>query len=112
MAEEKQAKRVITLEDIKFNEKNKAMAALSCLPIVGIIMFFVEKEDLFVRYNGAQFALLSLLYVIIWIPCVGQLIALAVLIAIVIGIVKTLQGQRFDVPVISGLAIKLMNAIQ
>lgn len=46
MAEEKKAKKIYTLEEIKFNEKNKAIAMLSCIPIVGLIMLFVEKEDL------------------------------------------------------------------
>ncbi len=112
MAEEKQAKRVITLEDVKFNEANKAMAALSCIPIVGLIMFFVEKEDLFVRYHGIQFALLSLVTLVAWIPCVGQLLALALLVAFVMGVIKTLKGERFDLPVVSDLAIKLMNSVQ
>jgi hypothetical protein len=48
MAEEKKAKKVYSLNEIKFNEKNKVMAMLSCIPIVGLVMLFVEKKDLFV----------------------------------------------------------------
>lgn len=112
MASEKEAKRVVTLEDIKFNEENKTMAALSCIPIVGLIMFFVEKDDLFVRYHAAQFALLGLTTFFSIIPCLAPFIMLGITIAVVIGIVKTLKGERFDVPVVTGLALNLMNSIQ
>lgn len=123
MATEKEAKRVVTLDDIKFNEENKTMAALSCIPIVGLIMFFVEKDDLFVRYHAAQFTILGVsplvlvLFMVvpilnIVIGCLSFIIWLGIGVAVVIGIVKTLQGERFDVPVVSGFALKLMNSIQ
>lgn len=112
MAEVKEATRVITLEDIKFNEANKVMAAISVIPLVGLIMFFVEKDDLFVRYYGAQFALLGLFSIFTPIPCVGWLLAIAIFVAVVMGFIKALSGERFDVPVVSGLALKLMNSVQ
>lgn len=116
MAEEKQAKKVYTLEEIKFNEANKVMAILACFPVIGLILFFVEKEDKFVRYMGAQFTILGideLIFSII--PGIGWVLATPIMIlmwvVIILGMVKVSKGERFDIPVVSGWALKLMGAL-
>jgi uncharacterized membrane protein len=114
MAEEatqKSGEKVYTLEDIQFNEENKAMAALACIPIVGLILLFTEKDDKFVRYTGAQAALVSLLYFVGWFPVIGWLLSLAVTVFLIVMFLKVLGGNRFDMPVVSGLALKLMAKV-
>ena len=116
MAEEKKAKKVFTLEEIKFNETNKVMAIVACIPIVGLILLFVEKNDNFVRYMGAQYTILGALQMIIsLIPVIGwaisSIIALIAFVLIVVGMVKVSQGERFDVPMVSEWALKLMGSI-
>lgn len=114
MAEEKQAKKVYTLEEIKFNEANKVMAILACIPLIGLILFFVEKEDKFVRYMGAQFAIIWAVGILSWIPFVGPIFAIIALfvnpILIIVGMVKVSKGERFDIPIVSPWALKLMGA--
>jgi len=111
MAEEKKAKKVFTLDEIKFNEANKVMAVVSCIPLVGLILMFVEKDDLFVKYHGAQFTLVGVLQFFSWVPVIGWLMAPVTVVLIIVGMLKTYKGERFDVPVISGLGLKLMAAI-
>lgn len=122
----------VTLNDVKFVEANKTMAAVAWIPLVGLILMFVEKNDQMVRYNGAQSTIIGVaqfVFSIVWgmltgalvwslfaiwslLSLVGTLVGLAVFVLLVVGFVKALQGQRFDVPVVSGLALKLMNAIK
>ncbi|MDD4381871.1 MAG: hypothetical protein PHE21_00810 [Candidatus Dojkabacteria bacterium] len=112
MAEEKKAKKVYTLEEIKYNEANKAMAILACIPIVGLILMFVEKNDNFVRYMGAQFTLVGAVEIILlWIPFVNFIVGPLALVLIIVGMVKAAKGERFDVPLLSDLALKMMGAI-
>ena len=116
MAEEKKAKKVYTLEEIRFNEENKSMAILACIPIVGLILLFTEKDDLFVRYNGAQFTILVAVEVVLsLIPVLGwalaSLLSLLSVVLVVVGMAKTSQGERFDIPMISDWALKLMASI-
>jgi len=111
MAEEKKAKKVFTLADIKYNPKNQWMGVLACVPIVGLILMFVEKDDSFVRYMGAQYAIVGVLQLFSWVPVIGWLLAPLTLVLIVIGMVKAYKGERFDVPVISDLGLKLLSAI-
>jgi uncharacterized membrane protein len=108
MAEEatqKSAEKVYTLEDIHFNEANKTMAILACIPIVGLILLFTEKDDKFVRYMAAQFTIAGA------VPLVSMVFWFALIIFIVMGMVKASKGERYDVPVISGLALKLMGKV-
>jgi uncharacterized membrane protein len=113
MAEEKQAKKVYTLEEIRFNEENKVMAILACFPLIGLILLFVEKNDQFVRYMGAQFAILGVVSMVVAIIAViGWLLAGPVMwILIIVGMVKASKGERFDIPMISEWALKLMSKI-
>lgn len=111
MAEEKKAKKIFTLEEIKYNKANQWMGVLACIPIVGLILMLVEKEDNFVRYIGAQFALVGVLQLFSWVPVIGWLIAPITLVLIIIGMVKSYQGERFDIPGISDLALKLLSNI-
>lgn len=110
-ATEKKANKTYTLEDIKFNEANKTMAILACIPVVGLILYFVEKDDLFVKYMGAQFALVGALGFFTWVPIIGWLLAPVILVLIIVGMVKTSKGERFDVPVLSDLALKIMGSL-
>lgn len=122
----KEAKLQVKFEDIKFNEENKVKAILACIPIVGLILLFVEKEDQFVRYYGAQYTIIgavgmvlpilmgivAVIPVIGWIiACLSPLVGLAVLVVVVMGMVKANNGEKFEIPMVKDYAIKLMNAV-
>ena len=105
----KEANRVVSLNDIKFNKDNALLAAVACIPGISIIIFFVEKKDLFVRYHAAQYSILCLLYLVAWIPVIGWILPFVILVVSIVGIVKTYKGDRFDLPAVSGWALSLMN---
>ena len=114
-AKKKKAEKVYTLEDIKFNEANKTIAILSCIPIVGFVLLFVEKDDKFVRYMGAQFAIAGAISLVLSaipiIDALGYWFSFAVFIAMIMAMLKASKGERFDLPVISEWALRLMAAI-
>ena len=122
----KEAKLQVKFEDIKFNEENKVKAILACIPIVGLILLFVEKEDQFVRYYGAQYTIVgavgmvlpivmgivAIIPVIGWIiACLSPLVGLAVLVVVIMGMVKANNGEKFEIPMVKDYAIKLMNSV-
>lgn len=112
MAEEKKAKKVFTLNEIKYNVKNQWMGVLACIPIVGLILMLVEKEDNFVRYMGAEYTILWVISAALsLIPLINVFVGLAMFIVIIIGMVKAYKGERFDIPGVSDLALKLLSAI-
>jgi len=111
----KKAKKIYTLEEIKYDPQNSTMAIISCIPIVALVLMFVEKKDLFVRYHATQFALFNIVYFIGFIPLIGAPIAGLLsndfLCTFIIGILKVTKGERFDIPYLSDFALKLMGEI-
>ncbi len=111
----KTAGRVYTLEEINFNPDNLAMSVIACIPFVGLVLMFIEKKDLFVRYHATQFAFFVLVYIVYIIPGIGLflggVLSLLTTILFIIGIFKTSQGNRFDIPYISEYALQLMSKI-
>jgi uncharacterized membrane protein len=115
MDEEKKAKKIYTLEEIKFNPENLTMSVVACIPFVGLVLMFVEKKDLFVRYHATQFAFLNGIYIIALIPILGALLfgilGLVSMVLFVLGLIKTSKGERFDIPFLSDWALKVMSEI-
>jgi len=112
---EKKAKKVYTLDEIKYNPQNSTMAIIACIPIVGLILMFVEKKDLFVRYHATQFAFFNIVYFIGFIPFIGApiagLLSMIFFVLFIIGLLKVTKGERFDIPYLSDFALKLMGEI-
>jgi uncharacterized membrane protein len=115
MAEEKDAKKVYTLDEIKYNPDNLTMGVVACIPFVGLVLMFIEKKDLFVRYHATQFAFLNVIYVLWIIPILGAILVgilgLLSLVLFILGLLKTSKGERFDIPYLSDLALKVMGKI-
>ena len=115
MEEEKKAEKVYTLEEIKFNPDNLTMGVIACIPFVGLVLMFIEKKDLFVRYHATQFAFLNVVYVLWIIPILGWILGgifgLLSLVLFVLGLLKTAKGERFDIPYLSEWALKVMSKI-
>ena len=111
----KKAKKIYTLEEIKYDPQNSTMAIISCIPIVALVLMFVEKKDLFVRYHATQFAFFNIVYFIGFVPLIGDTIAgflsMIFFVLFVIGLLKVTKGERFDIPYLSDLALKLMGEI-
>jgi len=103
-------------------------AALACFPLIGgLIFWFVEKRDSFVRFYamqsiifGAAWLLFNIasgiLHAILWsLPGVGgffgslwmfvaALIHLALFIIMVIAMIKAFSGVRWDIPYVGPIA--------
>jgi uncharacterized membrane protein len=111
----KKTRRVYTLEEIRYNPDKMIIGIIACIPLAGLVLMFVEKKDLFVRYHATQFAFLLLVYVLYAIPSIGLFLGglanLLSTVLFIIGIFKTSQGERFDIPYISEYALKVMDMI-
>lgn len=96
--------------DPKDVEENKAIACLSYVGILFLIPLLAKKESKFAQAHAKQGIALFILAVVVsvvsWIPLIGWLLALAVLILAIFCIVKTLQGDFFKIPVLYDLSKK------
>ena len=79
-------------------------AALAYIWIVGLIFFFIEKENKFVRFNGMQ----SVLYGVLWMVIFVVLMIVSVIVGIVGGVASTAAG---DAGGLIGMLLSLISLI-
>jgi uncharacterized membrane protein len=81
-------------------EQGKTVAALGYLGFLCVLAWFVRKDNPFVRAHRGQQLLLAICFIV---PVVN----IAVVICQIIGLVQTLQGNLWKVPVLYDLGRKL-----
>jgi len=83
-------------------QEKKIWAAVGYLWILSLVVLAARKENEFVRFHASQGALLFVMSVVfMFIPVLGWLLNLLVGIAAVFGIIKALQGEKWELPIIS-----------
>jgi len=92
----------------QLSNDSKLFAALSYLWLLSVVMLVLKKDDEFVRFHAKQGTVIFAVSIILWfIPIIGWLLQIAVLIAVVIGFLKAYSGERFKMPVVGDLADKI-----
>jgi len=94
------------------SQEQKIWAAISYLWILSLVVLAARKNNEYVRFHANQGVLLfvaSILFMLTG-PFVMVLNCVVGIVAIV-GIIKSLQGTRWELPLVSGLAQSLGNWI-
>ena len=92
----------------QLSNDSKLFAALSYLWLLSVVMLVLKKDDEFVKFHAKQGTVIFVVSIILWfIPIIGWLLQIVVLIAVVIGFLKAYSGERFKLPVIGDLADKI-----
>ena len=85
-------------------EENKHVAALSYVWVLVLVPLLMKRESEFAQFHAKQGLVLFIIEIlatfVIWIPLIGQLIALALLVVAVLGIIKALNGEWWKMPYI------------
>jgi uncharacterized membrane protein len=103
-------------------------AAIACIPLIGgIIFYFLEKKDSFVRFYAMQSIIFGIAWILISIGCglisglfgaipaIGGILAalwnvlswmiyLGLFVILVVAIVRALSGVRWDIPYVGPIA--------
>ena len=87
---------------------SKLMGAISYLWIISVVMLIVKKDDPFVKFHARQGLILFIVSIILWfIPVIGWIINLLVLILIIVGFIKALSGEKWKIPLVGDIAEKI-----
>ena len=90
----------------------KVEAAISYILgfISGLIILLLETKNHFVRFHAMQSTIASVViaFLLFILPILAPLWWLLDLAVLIIGIVKSLQGEAFKFPLIGDLAIRLL----
>jgi uncharacterized membrane protein len=89
-------------------QKNKVLAAISYIFIVSLIVLLVKKDSPFAQFHAKQgFVLFIASLVCGFIPVLGWLLNIVVLVMAIIGIISAAQGKWYKMPLVSQLAEKI-----
>ncbi|MFH1326446.1 MAG: DUF4870 domain-containing protein [Candidatus Falkowbacteria bacterium] len=89
-------------------EKNKIIAALSYIFILCLVPLMLKKNSEFTQFHARQGLTITVAWFVLWvfgiIPILGWIVAffgnIALLIISVLGVIKTLSGESWEIPFI------------
>jgi|SRR3989338_2562892 len=85
-------------------EENKTIAALSYVWILFLVPLLGKRKSKYAQFHAKQGLVLFVIELVaslfMWFPIFGQLLMLALLIVAVMGFVKTLNGEKWEIPYI------------
>lgn len=85
-------------------EINKNVAAMSYLWILCLVPLLGKRDSKFAQFHAKQglvlFGIELLASLFIWFPVFGQLFMLSLIVVSAMGIVKTLNGESWEIPFI------------
>ncbi|MEI6596858.1 MAG: hypothetical protein WCL13_01430 [bacterium] len=88
-------------------EKNKTVAALSYFWILFLIPLLGKKHSKFCQFHAKQGLILFIISFVAWIPVIGWLVGLAILVIAIMGIIKCLEGTWWKIPYIYDYSKKI-----
>jgi len=92
------AKTQVSLED-------KLWAAVGYIWILSLVSLAARKENNFVKEHAGQGLLLFVISLVMMIiPILGWIINVIIVICCIVGIVKSLQGEKWKLPLLGGAA--------
>lgn len=101
--------------DPKDIENNKIVAAIGYLFILFLVPLLSAKDSPYAQFHAKQGLVLFVCWVIMWIigliPILGWLIwffgIIAITIVSLVGFIKTIQGEAWEIPMVADFAKKL-----
>ena len=104
------AKKPKTSNDLDV-EINKNVAAMSYLWILCLVPLLGKRNSKFAQFHAKQglvlFGIELIASLFIWFPVLGQLFMLALIVISAMGIVKTLNGESWEIPFIYNWSKKI-----
>ena len=89
-------------------EENKIFAALSYVWIMSIVILILKRDSEFASFHAKQGLVLFIISIILgFIPFIGWILEFAVALLVVVGIIKALMGEKWEIPLLGQLAKKI-----
>lgn len=88
------------------SENSKILSGIGYLIwVVALVGLLIDpyKDEPFVKFNSVQALALWVCMLVSWIPFVGWVIGLVVVVFAIIAAINTFQGKYYEVPVLGGL---------
>lgn len=90
----------------KVTQDQKIWGAISYCWILSLVVLAARKNNEYIRFHANQGFLLFIVSLFWWFPVVGQVAMIAAVILAIMGIVKSLQGEKWTLPLVGDIAAK------
>ena len=94
-------------DSVKDVEDNKLWAFLGYLGILCLIPLLAKKNSKFAQFHAKQGLVLTIGGFFAWIPFVGWLLAIALVVFWIMGVISVFQGRMKPLPIVGELAQKI-----
>ena len=85
-------------------DENKIIASLSYVWILCLIPLLLKRDSKFTQFHAKQGLVLFFVEIlaglVAWFPVFGQLLVLLLIVISIVAIIKTLNGEQWEIPVI------------
>jgi len=95
------------MEKGKVSQQDKTWAAISYLWVAAILVLAVKKDSKFAQFHAKQALILFVAEVFWWVPLVGWVLGTVAFVLAIVGIIKSLNGEWWEIPLVSSLAKKI-----
>lgn len=86
-------------------EDNNTVAAIGYIWALCLIPLLLKKDSKFAQFHGKQGLVLFIIEIALgWIPVIGQIVFVAAVIVSVIGFIKAVYGEYWEIPVLGKYA--------
>lgn len=99
-------------QDLTGLDESVMYSVMAYLLVLVVVPLFMKKNDPFVNFHAKQGLILCIgiilsLLVAVWMPRIGNLLFLLLLLLNIVGLVQALLGRRWKIPLIGSLAEKI-----
>jgi len=92
------------------SSEQKIWGAISYLWILSLVALAARKKDDYIRFHANQGVLIfAVSLFLMFIPMLGWLLNVLLGITAIVAIIKALQGERWELPIASDVAVKFGN---
>lgn len=99
------------LEQQRDITENKLVAALSYVWILCLVPLLLKKNSEYCQFHAKQglvlFVVEVLGWLVMWIPFIGFILGILIVILAILGFINALQGKYWDMPFLSEYAKKI-----
>jgi uncharacterized membrane protein len=95
------------MADAKDIEENKLWALLGYLGILCLIPLLAKKDSKFAQFHAKQGLILLIGEFFVWIPFLGWMLGIVILVFWIIGIINVFSGKMKPLPIVGELAAKI-----
>lgn len=92
-------------------EENRVIAAIGYIWILCLVPLFLKRNSQFAQFHAKQGLVLFVAeifgWLIYWIPLIGWLLGIFVLLMAIMGIMSALQGRYWEMPILGKYARKI-----